>query len=56
MGFCNAKQHAEFIRQVPLFEQMLVNEGISLTEIAPWTVVKSNDKQRARQCDAIRVE
>jgi polyphosphate kinase len=103
MGFCNAKQHAEFIRQVPLFEQMLVNEGISLTklwfsvtsseqrtrftirqvdpvrqwklsptdlasldkwedytaakedmfawtdtEIAPWTVVKSNDKKRAR--------
>ena len=103
MGFCNAKQHAEFIRQVPLFEQMLVNDGISLTklwfsvtsseqrtrftirqvdpvrqwklsptdlasldkwddytaakedmfawtdtEIAPWTVVKSNDKKRAR--------
>ena len=103
MGFCNAKQHAEFIRQVPLFEQMLVNDGISLTklwfsvtqaeqrtrftirqvdpvrqwklsptdlasldkwddytaakedmfawtdtEVAPWTVVKSNDKKRAR--------
>jgi len=103
MGFCSAKQHAEFIRQVPLFEQMLVNDGISLTklwfsvtsaeqrtrftirqvdpvrqwklsptdlasldkwddytaakedmfawtdtEIAPWTVVKSNDKKRAR--------
>ncbi len=103
MGFCTAKQHAEFIRQAPLFEQMLVNDGISLTklwfsvtqseqrtrftirqvdpvrqwklsptdlasldkwddytaakedmfawtdtEIAPWTVVKSNDKKRAR--------
>ena len=103
MGFCTPKQHAEFIRQVPLFEQMLVNDGISLTklwfsvtrpssapaspsarstrsgsgscrrptsrrwtsgtttprprrtcsrwtdtEIAPWTVVKSNDKKRAR--------
>jgi polyphosphate kinase 2 (PPK2 family) len=103
MGFCSPKQHAEFIRQVPLFEQMLVNDGISLTkrwfsvtsaeqrtrftirqvdpvrqwklsptdlasldkwddytaakedmfawtdtEIAPWTVVKSNDKKRAR--------
>jgi polyphosphate kinase len=103
MGFCNPKQHAEFIRQVPLFEQMLVNDGISLTklwfsvtqseqrtrftirqvdpvrqwklsptdlasldkwddytaakedmfawtdtETAPWTVVKSNDKKRAR--------
>ena len=103
MGFCSPRQHAEFIRQVPLFEQMLVNDGISLTklwfsvspseqrtrftirqvdpvrqwklsptdlasldkwdaytaakedmfawtdtEIAPWTVVKSNDKKRAR--------
>ena len=103
MEFCSPKQHAEFIRQVPLFEQMLVNDGISLTklwfsvtsseqrtrftirqvdpvrqwklsptdlasldkwddytaakedmfawtdtEVAPWTVVKSNDKKRAR--------
>jgi len=103
MGFCTPKQHAEFIRQVPLFEQMLVNDGISLiklwfsvsqseqrtrftirmvdpvrqwklsptdlasldkwneytaakeemfgqtdTEVAPWIVVKSNDKKRAR--------
>jgi polyphosphate kinase 2 len=103
MGFCTPKQHALFIRQAPLFEQMLVNEGISLikfwfsvsqseqrtrflirqvdpvrqwklsptdlasldkwddytrakedmfeltdTEIAPWIVVKSNDKKRAR--------
>ncbi len=103
MGFCSPRQHAEFIHQVPLFEQMLVNDGISLTklwfsvspseqrtrftirqvdpvrqwklsptdlasldkwdaytaakedmfawtdtEIAPWTVVKSNDKKRAR--------
>ena len=103
MGYCTGKQHAEFIRQAPLFEQMLVNDGISLTklwfsvsvseqrtrfairhvdpvrqwklsptdlasldkwddytaakedmftwtdtEVAPWTVVKSNDKKRAR--------
>jgi polyphosphate kinase 2 len=103
MGFCTAKQHAEFIRQAPLFEQILVNDGISLTklwfsvtqseqltrftirqvdpvrqwklsptdlasldkwddytaakedmfawtdtETAPWTIVKSNDKKRAR--------
>jgi polyphosphate kinase len=103
MGFCTPKQHAEFIRQAPLFEQMLVNDGISLTklwfsvlpsesrtrftirqvdpvrqwklsptdlasldkwdaytaakedmfawtdtEVAPWVVVKSNDKKRAR--------
>ena len=103
MGFCTPDQHAEFIRQAPLFEQMLVNDGISLTklwfsvtqseqrtrftirqvdpvrqwklsptdlasldkwdgytaakedmfaltdtDVAPWTVVKSNDKKRAR--------
>jgi polyphosphate kinase 2 (PPK2 family) len=30
MGFCSAKQHAEFIQEVPLFEQMLVNDWISL--------------------------
>jgi polyphosphate kinase 2 len=103
MGYCTPKQHAQFIRQVPFFEQMLDNDGISLTklwfsvspseqrtrflirqidpvrqwklsptdlasldkwddytaakedmfswtdlEVAPWTVVKSNDKKRAR--------
>jgi polyphosphate kinase len=103
MGFCTDEQHAEFIRQAPLFEEMLVENGISLTkfwcsvspseqrtrfairlvdpvrqwkfspmdmesitrwddytrakeemfeatdtDIAPWIVVKSNDKKRAR--------
>jgi polyphosphate kinase 2 len=103
MGYCTPKQHAEFVRQAPMFEQMLVNDGISLTklwfsvssteqrtrftirhvdpvrqwklsptdlasldkwddytaakedmftwtdtEVAPWTVIKSNDKKRAR--------
>lgn len=103
MGFCSEAQYTEFLYQVPLFEEMLVRDGISLTklwfsvtaseqrtrftirqvdpvrqwklspmdlasldkwdsytaakedmfrstdtEIAPWTVVKSNDKKRAR--------
>ena len=103
MGFCTDEQHERFIRQVPLFEQMLVDDGIHLvkfwfsvsqleqrtrfairqvdpvrqwklspmdlasldkwdrytsakeenfratdTDFAPWTVVKSNDKKRAR--------
>jgi len=103
MGYCTPKEHAEFIRQAPLFEQMLASDGVSLTklwfsvssseqrtrflirqidpvrqwklsptdlasldkwddytlakedmfswtdtEVAPWTVVKSNDKKRAR--------
>jgi polyphosphate kinase len=103
MGFCTPEQHAEFIRQAPMFEDMLVSEGLDLTkfwfsvspaeqrtrfairlvdpvrnwkfspmdmesvdkwdeytaakeemfgatdtDIAPWIVVKSNDKKRAR--------
>ena len=103
MGFCTPEQHAEFLRQAPLFEGLLVSDGISLTKFwfsvspaeqrtrfairlvdpvrqwkfsstdmesvnrwddytaakeemfaatdtdaAPWIVVKSNDKKRAR--------
>lgn len=103
MGFCSNEQYDEFIRQAPLFEQMLVSDGIHLIKFwfsvsaaeqrtrfairqvdpvrqwklspmdlqsldkwdayteakktmfartdtveAPWTVVKSNDKKRAR--------
>jgi polyphosphate kinase 2 (PPK2 family) len=33
MGFRSPRQHAEFIRQVPLFEQMMVNDGISLIKL-----------------------
>lgn len=33
MGFCTADQHAEFLEQAPLFERMLVNDGISLTKL-----------------------
>ena len=35
MGYCTPTQHAEFICQVPLFEQMLVNDGIRLTKLYP---------------------
>ena len=103
MGFCSSEEYDEFIRQAPLFEQMLIENGISLTklwcsvtpaeqrtrfairlvdpvrqwkfspmdmesvnrwddytrakeemfeatdtDVAPWIVVKSNDKKRAR--------
>jgi polyphosphate kinase len=103
MGFCTPEQYAEFMEQAPLFEQMLVSNGIELTkfwfsvspaeqrtrfavrvvdpvrqwkfspmdmesmdkwddytaakeamfattdtDVAPWIVVKSNDKKRAR--------
>ena len=55
MGFCSPKQHAEFIRQVPLFEQMLVNDGISLTKL--WfSVTQSEQRTRftIRQVDPVR--
>ena len=45
MGYCTPKQHAEFIRQVPWFEQMLVNDGIFLTKL--WFSV-SPSEQRTR--------
>lgn len=103
MGFCTDGQYAEFLRQAPAFEKMLVNDGVDVvkfwfsvsraeqltrftirqvdpvrqwklspmdlasldkwdaytaakemmfrktdTRHSPWTVVKSNDKKRAR--------
>ena len=103
MGFCTDEQHETFLRQVPQFERLLVDDGVSLTKFwfsvtpgeqhtrfairqidpvrqwklsptdialldkwdaytearatmfqrthtpeSPWTVIKSNDKKRAR--------
>jgi len=103
MGFCDDTQYEEFLRQAPVFEKLLINDGIEVvkfwfsvsrseqltrfairqvdpvrqwklspmdlasldqwdayteakeqmfrktdTKRAPWTVVKSNDKKRAR--------
>ena len=103
MGFCTQDEYEEFMDQAPIFEQMLVDNGINLTkfwfsvspaeqrtrfavrlvdpvrqwkfspmdmesikrwddytaakeamfettdtDVAPWTVVRSNDKKRAR--------
>ncbi|MFC7720389.1 polyphosphate kinase 2 family protein [Nonomuraea recticatena] len=108
MGFCTAAQYLQFLRQAPMLEQMLVEDGIHLikfwfsvsrgeqltrfiirgidpvrrwklspmdlasrqkwdeyteakedmflhtdTDHAPWVVIKSNDKKRAR-IEAIR--
>ncbi|MGZ5364481.1 MAG: polyphosphate kinase 2, partial [Mycobacterium sp.] len=55
MGFCTPDQHAEFIRQAPLFEQMLVNDGISLTKL--WFSVSSSEQRTRftiRQVDPVR--
>ncbi len=103
MGYCTDQQYQEFLRQAPMFEELLVRDGIRLfkfwfsvsraeqhtrflirrmdpvrrwklsptdvaslsrwdeyseakeimfastdTDLAPWTVVKSNDKRRGR--------
>lgn len=45
MGFATERQQAEFMRQAPLFEEMLVNEGLHLTKF--WFSV-SPAEQRTR--------
>ncbi len=45
MGFCTPEQHAEFLRQAPSFERMLVSDGIRLTKF--WFSV-SPAEQRTR--------
>ena len=45
MGFCTAEQYCEFMEQAPIFEQMLVDNGISLTKF--WFSV-SPAEQRTR--------
>jgi polyphosphate kinase len=45
MGFCTPEQHAEFMKQAPKFEEMLVNSGIHLTKF--WFSV-SPAEQRTR--------
>ena len=55
MGYCTPKQHAEFVRQAPLFEQMLANDGISLTKL--WfSVTQAEQRTRftIRQVDPVR--
>ncbi|MBA0046114.1 polyphosphate kinase 2 [Mycobacterium sp. NPDC050853] len=55
MGFCSDQQHSEFIHQAPLFEQMLVDDGVSLTKL--WFSVSSAEQRTRfaiRQVDPVR--
>ncbi|MUM16867.1 polyphosphate kinase 2 [Mycobacterium sp. CBMA271] len=55
MSFCSDEQHSEFIHQAPLFEQMLVDDGISLTKL--WFSVSSAEQRTRfaiRQVDPVR--
>jgi polyphosphate kinase 2 len=55
MGFATEEQHATFVRQAPLFEQMLVDDGISLTKF--WFSVSPLEQRTRfaiRQVDPVR--
>jgi polyphosphate kinase 2 len=55
MGFCTPQEHSLFLRQTPIFEQMLIDEGIQLRKY--WFSV-SDDEQlrrfRSRLDDPVR--
>src|SRR5699024_12173849 len=55
MGFCTESQHAEFLREVPMLENMLLGSGISLTKL--WfSVTRKEQRTRfaSRQIDPVR--
>lgn len=45
MGFCTPAEHKHFLREVPLFEEMLVNSGIILFKFY-FSVSKEEQKKR----------
>lgn len=45
MGFCSAEEHAEFMRSVPKFEEMLVHSGVKLLKYY-LDISKSEQKKR----------
>ena len=55
MGFCTPQQHALFLRQTPIFEQMLIDDGILLRKY--WFSVSEAEQLRrfkARLNDPLR--
>ena len=55
MGFCNAKEYLEFMRQAPELERMLVRSGIILFKY--WfSVTREEQKRRfdARENDSLK--
>jgi hypothetical protein len=55
MGFCNDREYKIFLRQAPLFEEMLIESGFSLTKL--WfSVTRSEQRTRfaIRQIDPVR--
>ena len=55
MGFCTPQEHSLFLRQTPIFEQMLIDDGITLRKY--WFSVSDEEQLRrfqARQNDPVR--
>lgn len=55
MGFCTAAEHSLFLRQTPLFEQMLIEDGILLRKY--WFSVSDEEQLRRfekRRNDPVR--
>jgi polyphosphate kinase 2 len=55
MGFCSERDYGVFLRQAPLFEEMLIESGFSLTKL--WfSVAQSEQRTRfaIRQIDPVR--
>ena len=44
MGFCTAQEHALFLRQTPIIEQMLLEDGILLRKY--WFSVSIDEQLR----------
>jgi polyphosphate kinase len=47
MGFCTPEEHARFLRQTPIFERMLVEDGIILLKY--WFSVSDDEQERRFQ-------
>ncbi|TRY18610.1 polyphosphate kinase 2 [Tessaracoccus rhinocerotis] len=55
MGFCSDAEYETFIRQAPLFEEMLIESGISVTKL--WFSVTQREQRTRfaiRQIDPVR--
>jgi polyphosphate kinase len=55
MGFCTPREHAEFLRQAPPFEESLVQSGIRLFKL--WFTVSETEQRRRfadREHDPLR--
>ena len=55
MGYCTPAQHARWLRQVPVFERMLIDDGIMLRKY--WFSVSDKEQEkrfRSRMTDPMR--